>query len=98
MNKSILKVVMLWFAIVAISPFSLQAADPVVADEEKVKALIRELGDRNFKVRDNALRRLTELEPIEALRKALKSDDPEIARLAARILDDLDKAAIVRSL
>lgn len=76
----------------------LHAGNPSVVNEQTVDQLVRALGDKNFKVRDSAARRLTELEAIPDLVNALKSSDPEVARLARKILDDLQRSATLRSL
>lgn len=75
-----------------------RAMGPTADDEKVVERYIRELGDKDFKVRADAVRRLTALEPYSALVRALKANDAEAARLAAQILNDLDRAATVRSL
>ncbi len=66
--------------------------------EPEIEKLVRDLGSKDFRVRQDAKRRLTELEAVPALRKASNSDDPEIARLAQSILRDLEKSAAARSL
>lgn len=81
-----------------IVPAELFAADRTTPDSQTIERLIADLGDKNFKVRDEAVRRLIELEPTSALKVALKSVDPEIARLAAKIMDNLDRLATARSL
>ncbi len=69
------------------------AADPPSAPAperaaQEIAALIRQLGDQNFEVRQAATERLLERpDAAPALRKALKSDDPEVARRAAAILE-----------
>jgi hypothetical protein len=63
-----------------------------------VEGLIRQLGDRRAKVREAATRRLLELKGAgPALRAALKSPDPEIARRAAWILDEIPRRAEERA-
>ncbi len=58
----------------------------------EVAELIRQLGDKRPAVREAATRRLLELKnAAPALRAALKSPDPEIARRAAWILEELGR-------
>ena len=85
-------------AIAALSPSRADERSP--ANEETINRLIDDLGAKDFKVRDAAARQLTDLEgtAIPALLKAQKSADAEVARLAERILDELDRAATRRSL
>jgi hypothetical protein len=55
----------------------------------EVDKLIRQLGDKQYAVREAATRRLLELEEASpALRAALKSSDQEVARRAASILEE----------
>ncbi len=79
-------------------PLLFGEAKAAAAEEPEIEKLVRDLGDKSFGVRRGAVRRLTELEAVDALRKALDSDDPEIARLADRALKDLEKLDVPRSL
>lgn len=58
----------------------------------EVDELIRQLGDKSPKVREAATQRLVELDTAApALRAALKSPDPEVARRAAWILQEMEQ-------
>ncbi len=60
------------------------------SEEKTIEELVRELGSDRFAVRDAAVRKLMALdEAAPRLREALKSPDPEVARQAALILDEL---------
>jgi len=58
------------------------------ADLEKVKAVIRQLGDESFKVREHAVADLVSRGPmvVELLKEALQSADLEVTRRAERCL------------
>ncbi len=87
-----------WCA-VAVARGSYCAEDRAPAESELINGLIQDLGDKNYKVRDAAARRLIDMEEAEAaLRKALDSKDFETARLAARILDEQRKQETARVL
>jgi hypothetical protein len=74
---------------------SATADDPL----PNVDELIRQLGDKDFEVREAAARKLMAREDaIPALRKAAKSDDVEIARRANEILTALAQASEKRDL
>jgi HEAT repeat protein len=62
----------------------------------RINALIRQLGDDSFRVREAATRELTKLgrPAVPFLRAALKDQDIEISRRARKILDAL-KASVV---
>src|SRR5205807_1828657 len=76
-----------------------RAENPAAGEAETIAGLIHDLGDKNFKVRDAAVRRLTEIDAAEtALKAPCVSSDCEIARLAGRILDERQKAEIARTL
>ncbi|HTU19436.1 MAG TPA: HEAT repeat domain-containing protein [Gemmataceae bacterium] len=64
-----------------------------VADENRIKALVRRLGDDAFKVRENASRQLVMLgsRARPFLQTALKDPDPEIARRAQDCLERIAK-------
>ncbi len=79
-------------------PLLFGEANVAAGEEPEIEKLVRDLRDRNFRVRQSAMRRLTELDAVEALRKALHSDDPEIARLAGLALKDLEKLDVPGSL
>ncbi|MCI0458544.1 MAG: PDZ domain-containing protein [Gemmataceae bacterium] len=65
----------------------------------EVQELIRQLGDKQPKVREAATRQLLELKGAEtALHAALKSSDPEVARRAAWILKERDRRSGERAL
>jgi hypothetical protein len=78
---------------VAPSPPGCRAEEPA-AGKRDVKELIAQLGSQSFEVREAATRRLKEREDAAAaLREALKSGDPEVARRAREILDALARRA-----
>jgi HEAT repeat protein len=56
---------------------------------EEIKTLIRQLGDDNFKTRENASQRLQELgrPAIPALREAARDPDAEVRQRATRIIE-----------
>ncbi len=62
--------------------------DSQESSERQISALIEDLGDRRFQVRQKATRELTERgrEAIGSLRDALKNQNPEIRRRAKSIL------------
>jgi hypothetical protein len=59
-----------------------------LAGVKKAEALIPQLGDKQFRIRDAAMRRLIEGPslPLNALQQATTAADPEIAARARRIL------------
>lgn len=71
-----------------------------VADEERIKALVRRLGDDAFKTREEASRRLVLLGPraLSILQAALKDPDPEIARRAQDCLDRIAKGTSISAM
>jgi hypothetical protein len=95
-------------AVVLFLGAALSAADPPPPAPARpegtapdVEALIRQLGDPSFELRQAASEKLTDRpEAIPALRKALKSDDPEVARRAEAVLAALlrrgEKQALAR--
>ncbi|MGH7171777.1 MAG: HEAT repeat domain-containing protein [Gemmataceae bacterium] len=64
-----------------------------VADEKRIKALVRRLGDDEFKAREEASRQLVMLgsRARSYLQSALKDADPEIARRAQDCLERIAK-------
>lgn len=64
-----------------------------VADEKRIKALVRRLGDDEFKAREEASRQLVMLglRARSFLQTALKDPDPEIARRAQDCLERIAK-------
>ncbi|HYT95585.1 MAG TPA: PDZ domain-containing protein [Gemmataceae bacterium] len=73
-------------------PCPLPACSEQEGAEQAVEELIRHLGDKRPVVREAATRRLLELkDATPALRAALKSPDPEIARRAAWILEEVGR-------
>src|SRR5262245_144541 len=73
----------------------LLSAAPALAEKptaEQIQTAVKELGDKNFNVREKATNLLwaagTDAEP--AVRGALTSDDPEIVRRARALLDKFD--------
>jgi hypothetical protein len=76
-----------------------RAADgpPAPAPSPAVRALIEQLGDADFRKRDEAVRRL-EAEgtaAVPALRKALGHPDPEVRRRARELVPAIETAAIL---
>jgi hypothetical protein len=66
----------------------LNASDTPDRAAQEIDQLIRQLGDEDFATREEATRRLMmRMEAIPALRKALKSPDPETAKRAAQVLE-----------
>jgi hypothetical protein len=65
------------------------------ADRDKVKGLVKDLGDDSFEVRENAQQELTRLGAVALpeLRQAVKSADAEIATRARRCLDSIVKVS-----
>jgi hypothetical protein len=65
------------------------------ASEERLKTLIRQLGDDEFKVREHASRQLVAIGPRArpALRAALESPDPEVKRRAEECLQQISEGA-----
>jgi PDZ domain len=82
--------------IVIALPLLFGEADAAAPDDPEIEKLVRDLGSKDFRVRQGAGRRLTELEAFEPLRRALKSDDPEVARLADRALKNLERSGSPR--
>src|SRR5260370_1158000 len=65
------------------------------ADAERIAKLIEQLGSKNFTEREKAMKALDEVgaPALEALRKAAKSNDPEISSRAKKLVADLEKRA-----
>jgi len=70
-----------------------QAAEEGPVTEDRIEALVRDLGDRSYEVRTNATRRLCAvgLPATEALRRAAEGPKAEIALRARAVLDTLDR-------
>src|SRR5258708_7218760 len=68
---------------------------PTDADHERIDRLIKQLGDRAFRVREKASAELVRLGPkaIAPLRAALKNADLELSRRASECLHQLEKNA-----
>ncbi|MCI0459507.1 MAG: hypothetical protein L0Z62_21360 [Gemmataceae bacterium] len=68
-----------------------------LAESKKAEALIRQLGDSKFRIREAAMQRLLEAPslPLKALQQATTATDPEIASRAKRILSHPQVAARV---
>jgi hypothetical protein len=67
-----------------------KVVQPEPAKQPTVEQLIARLGDKDFQTREAAHRALLERpEALPALRKALSSDDAEIRRAAATLLEEL---------
>jgi HEAT repeat protein len=66
---------------------------PTAADLEKIEGLVRQLGDRSFQKRQRATSELIAWGPaaLDALRRALKSDDIEVIRRAELCLADIER-------
>ena|SRR5438552_297934 len=79
------------FALPLLLPL-IAAAPPAGPSGSEVARLIGQLGDDDFDTREDATARLKRIgEPaFDALRKALRSDDLEVRRRAARIIRALD--------
>ncbi len=71
-----------------------------LADETRIKALVRELGDDEFKSREQASRQLVLLgsRARTFLQAAVKDPDPEIARRAQDCLERMARGATVSSM
>ena len=72
----------------------LLAQDERKGDEsfsEEVRRLIKELGAEEFATRESAMKRLIEIgkPAVEALKEALKSDDPEVVWRARKALEEI---------
>jgi hypothetical protein len=88
-------------ALAALPPWTAASASPDGSGEadKPIQDLIRQLGDDDPKVREEATRRLKELDAAEpALRKALASTDPEVVRRARDILETLQERRLKRAL
>ena len=61
---------------------------------QNINALVRKLGHRSFRVRENACQELVVLGPpaVSRLQQAAKSKDPEVVRRAKRCLDEIEKS------
>jgi len=75
---------------------ALLAQDEGKSDEtlsKEVKRLIKELGAEEFATRESAMKRLIEIgkPAVEALKEALKSDDPEVVWRARKALEEIGK-------
>jgi hypothetical protein len=67
------------------------ASDEPGREAQEIDKLIRQLGDDDFAVREEATRRLmTREDAVPALRKALRSPDQETARRATKVLEALN--------
>lgn len=66
----------------------LLAADPPALDHDRAGALVRQLGDLSFKVREESAAKLTQMGPPAklALQEGIKSSDPEVRTRCERIL------------
>src|SRR5438552_3974190 len=76
----------LWLTAVCVS---LPLVSPVAAEDDKeIDRLVKQLGDDDFKKREAATKRLTEIgEPaLDAVTKATTSDDAEVRHRAEDIL------------
>ena len=60
------------------------AQQEITADEPDIATLIRQLGDDNWEIRENATRKLARMGPaaLSALRKAMLDPDPELSTRA----------------
>ncbi len=86
-------------ALALTSPVALPAAGEKDGPGREVEELIRQLGDKQFPIREAATRRLMELpQAIPALREALQSPNPEVARRAGLVLKALDRWVEQRTL
>jgi hypothetical protein len=87
-------------AVLAIaSPSAQRAPGGQDGPGREVAELIRQLGDKRAAVRAAAARKLLEVEgAVPGLRAALKSPDPEVARRAAQILDEISRRSGRRAL
>jgi hypothetical protein len=67
-------------------------------NEEQIRALIRQLGDDSFEVREQASKELTALGPVAEsyLREAIKSGDAEVVRRAEECLKNIGKGPSAR--
>src|SRR5262245_16951679 len=64
-----------------------------VADEAKMRALVRQLGDDDFDVRESASAQLTALGAVAVplLKQAMKDTDIEVARRAQNCLQQIER-------
>jgi hypothetical protein len=69
----------------------LKDRQPKQADDERVKALIKQLGADDFATRDRATKELAELgaAAVPRLREALKNPDPEVSLRAVALLEKI---------
>jgi hypothetical protein len=76
----------------------LSAATGRKDDRDAVEALVRDLGDDTFSVRESATTKLTLIgeAALPHLEKALSSDDPEVRRRAAAIKETVVSTAVER--
>ncbi|MBV9125202.1 MAG: HEAT repeat domain-containing protein, partial [Planctomycetes bacterium] len=65
------------------------------AEQERLQELIQRLGDRSFRVREQALLDLIQVGPpaLPPLRQALQEDDPEIQRRAGQAITSIERQA-----
>src|SRR5262249_33627256 len=80
----------LFLLLVPISAWSEAPPSRPASSAEEMQALIRQLGDERFTVRENASARLLEIgvAALPLLEQAAESSDPEVRQGAWRILDE----------
>jgi HEAT repeat protein len=71
----------------------LRSVSPADADPEQAEQLVRQLGSENFKLREEATRKLVAMgcRALPALRQSLKGSDAEIARRATACIEQIDR-------
>jgi outer membrane protein assembly factor BamB len=76
-----------------------QAATAPAASPERIAELVKQLGDNNFKIREEAQKELTRigLPAHEALQQAAQSKDMEVQQRASTILAEIARSAFRRS-
>ena len=82
---------LLWIAITSVLwclPFPLARADGPPTADGQAAALVKQLQDRSFKVRERASRELINMGPaaVPALRRRCKDTDPDVRRRCQAIL------------
>ncbi len=67
-------------------------------DKAQIEALIKDLGDRRFRVRESATARLRDLDELALpyLARAIQSDDPEVVQRARKLRTEIESAAVER--
>lgn len=84
-----------FFAAVLLVAADKKSKEPAPSPAQ-IQQWIKQLGDENFKVREEATRNLIRAGEVafDAVAKATKSNDAEVGQRALRIIKQIEKAAI----